>query len=111
MFSKVPPKIDRRNLRDLVVREGEPIRFDVKVAGEPAPDVSWLLNNKSIHQTTYRRVENVPYNTKFFNEKPERKDSGIYKITASNQYGTDTADVEVTVVCTYPKLNLTEDTF
>ncbi|XP_015183294.1 PREDICTED: twitchin isoform X5 [Polistes dominula] len=96
---RMAPKIDRRNLRDLTVRENEAFHFDVKILGEPPPDVTWVLNNKSITQTTHRRIQNVPYNTKFFNDKPERKDSGLYKITAVNQHGSDTADVEVIVVC------------
>lgn len=103
----VPPRIDRKNLWDTIVHENEPIRFDVKVSGEPAPDVEWMINNKSINQTTYRRVENVPYNTKFFNDKPDRRDTGMYKITATNQYGTDSVEIEVTVVCKYLFLSLT----
>lgn len=102
----VAPKIDRKNLRDITVRENEGFHFDVKIIGEPPPDVTWVLNNKSIQQTTFRRIQNVPYNTKFFNDKPERKDSGIYKITAVNQYGSDTAEVEVTVVCTCSFISL-----
>lgn len=95
------PKIDRRNLRAITVREGEPILFDVKIIGEPPPEVTWSVNNKSIQETSYRRIENVPYNSKFFNDNPERKDTGIYKIHAVNKYGSDTAEVEVTVVCKY----------
>lgn len=83
------------------MHENEPIKFDVRVFGEPAPDVSWSVNGKVVHQTTYRRIENVPNNTKFFNDRPERKDTGTYKISASNQYGSDTAEVEVTVVCEF----------
>ena len=93
------PKIDRRNLRNITVREGEPILLDVKIIGEPPPDVTWSMNNKSIQETSSRRIENVPYNSKFFNDNPERKDSGVYKIQASNKYGSDTAEVEITVVC------------
>ncbi|XP_047102318.1 twitchin isoform X3 [Schistocerca piceifrons] len=95
---KLAPKIDRRNLRNITVRQGEPILFDVKIIGEPPPDVTWTLNDKSIQQTSTRRIENVPYNSKFFNDEPDRKDSGIYKITAVNKYGSDTAEVEVNVV-------------
>lgn len=98
-YSTVAPKIDRRNLRDITVRENESFHFDVKIIGEPPPDVTWVINNKSIQQTTHRRIQNVPYNSKFFNDKPERKDSGTYKITAVNQHGSDTAEVEVTVIC------------
>lgn len=101
LIFSVPPKIDRRNLRDVHIREGERFHFDVKVIGEPAPEVTWVINDKNIHITTYRRVVNEPNNTKFFNDKAERKDTGIYKITAVNQYGSDTAEVEVTVICKY----------
>nr|CAD7424747.1 unnamed protein product [Timema monikensis] len=95
---KLAPKIDRRTLRNITIREGEPIFYDVKISGEPPPDVSWSLNNKSIQETSYRRIENVPYNSKFYNDNPERKDSGTYKIQATNKYGSDTAEVEIIVV-------------
>lgn len=93
----VAPKIDRKNLRNLTVKEGEPIYIDVKVTGEPVPDVTWLVNDKTLLITNHRRIDNKPYNSKFFNDSPERKDSGTYKITATNQYGTDTAEIEITV--------------
>lgn len=47
-FFTVAPKIDRRCLRTIKVKEGEPISLDVKVSGEPAPDVTWTLNGKSV---------------------------------------------------------------
>lgn len=97
----VAPKIDRRNLFNLTVKEGEPIYLDVKVSGEPAPDVSWYQDNKTVIPTGHRRIEDVPYNSKFFNDKPERKDTGVYKIVAVNKYGQDTAEIEITVVCKY----------
>ena len=93
------PKIDRRNLRNMTIREGESFLFDVKIIGEPAPDVSWALGSKAVQQSHSRRIENVPYNSKFFNDKPERKDTGTYVITAINKWGQDTAEVEVIVVC------------
>lgn len=95
------PKIDRRNLINLTVKEGEPIYIDVKVSGEPAPDVTWYQDNRTLTSTDHKRVDDVPYNSKFFNDKPERKDSGVYKIVAVNKYGQDTAEIEITVVCKY----------
>ena len=94
---RLPPKIDRRHLRNITIHEGEPIFFDVKITGEPAPDVMWTLNGKTISETGHVRIENVPNNSKFFNDRTERKDTGVYKITATNKYGSDTAEVEVTV--------------
>ena len=61
IVSPVAPKIDRRNVRDLTVREGEPIMFDIKVKGEPAPDVNWVKDGRPIKQTAQNRVDNEPY--------------------------------------------------
>lgn len=93
------PKINRHDLRNITVKEGEPFYYDIKVSGEPAPEVKWVLNNKSMNLTSFRRIENVPYRTKYYNDKPERSDTGIYTITATNRYGTDTAEIEVNVIC------------
>lgn len=93
------PKIDRRNLRHITVKEGEPIYLDVKVSGEPAPEVAWYVNGKTLQPTSHKRVDNVPYNTKFYNDNPERKDTGTYKIVAQNKYGQDQAEFEITIIC------------
>lgn len=100
------PKIDRRNLRNVTIREGESFLFDVKIIGEPPPDVTWALGGKSIQLSHSRRLENVPYNSKYSNDKAERKDTGTYLITAINKFGQDTAEVEVIVVCKLTKLNI-----
>jgi hypothetical protein len=41
----------------------------------------------------------VPYNTKITLSDTARKDSGLYKIIAENEFGKDEATVEVTVLC------------
>lgn len=97
----VAPKIDRKNLRKITVKEGEPIYLDVKVSGEPAPDVAWYCHGRPLQVTPVKRVDNVPYNTKLYNDNPERKDSGTYKITAQNQYGQDAAEFQIVVIGKY----------
>lgn len=93
------PKIDRRNLKSMTIREGEPILFDVKVSGEPAPDVVWSFKNVNISSNSMYQIDNVPYNTRFYHSNPMRSDTGIYKIVATNKYGEDEEEVEVTVIC------------
>ncbi|XP_037071181.1 LOW QUALITY PROTEIN: twitchin-like [Pollicipes pollicipes] len=95
---KLAPKIDRRNLRPLTVREGEPIVFDVKVEGEPPPEVTWQKGGRPIKTTTHNRVENEPYRTKYINDTPKRGDTGTYTIKAVNEHGEDEAQVDVIVV-------------
>lgn len=100
------PKIDKKNLKNITVKEGEPVLYDVKVLGEPPPDITWSFASKPISSAGARQIDTTPNHTKFYHQNPERKDSGVYTITASNKYGTDTAQVEVTVVCKYISLLL-----
>lgn len=92
------PKIDRKNLKDLTVREGEPILLDVKIKGEPPPEVDWLFGRRPVSETSTLRIENVPYNTKFINDDPLRKHTGTYKVIATNRYGKDEAEITITVI-------------
>ncbi|XP_035779466.1 twitchin-like isoform X8 [Anopheles albimanus] len=94
---KLPPKIDRRNLKNLSVAIGEPFGFDVKISGEPAPDVDWTINDRMVTVTTTRTIDNVPYNSKFANQNPDRRDSGKYVIKATNKFGSDQVEITVTV--------------
>lgn len=92
------PKIDRSTLKNMKIHEGENLLFDVKVLGEPPPEITWTVNNKPITDNTVKWVENKPNRTKFTHQNPERKDTGTYKIVATNKYGTDTAEFEINVI-------------
>ena len=94
----MPPKIDRKNIRDMTVREGDPILLDVKVIGEPVPDIDWYFNKKVLKETSAVRVENKPNNTRFMNDDPLRSHTGTYKIVAVNKHGKDQVEFEITVI-------------
>ena len=49
----VAPKIDRRNLRDVVVSKGSPVKFDVDVSGEPAPTTKWFKSGSELRSVWY----------------------------------------------------------
>ncbi|XP_037720926.1 twitchin isoform X30 [Drosophila subpulchrella] len=95
---KLAPKIDRKNIRTYNVKAGEPIFLDIDVSGEPAPDVTWNQNNKSVQATSVSHIENIPYNTKYVNKNPERKDTGLYKISAHNLYGQDQVEFQINII-------------
>ncbi|KAL3252348.1 hypothetical protein MRX96_017667 [Rhipicephalus microplus] len=95
---KLAPKIDRRSLKPITIKVGQDFEFDVKVQGEPPPSISWMLGSKPVAERPTLSITNVPYNTKLTCDRAERKDNGVYKIIASNQYGTDEAEVEVNVI-------------
>ena len=96
VLSAVPPQIDRTNLKLTKVRVGKSVHLDVDVLGEPAPDVKWFFDGDQIFDRADNfRVENVPHNTKFDIERGRRKQSGRYKIVATNEHGEDMEHVEI----------------
>lgn len=95
---KLPPKIDRKNLKAIKIKVGQEFVYDVNVIGEPVPDVVWKLKDRIVTERTTLSITNKPYNSKLVCDKAERKDSGIYHIIATNKWGDDEATVEVKVV-------------
>lgn len=97
-FIAVRPCIDRNMFSDITVKAGQPIKFDVNVAGEPPPKITWMVNDKDLKSETRTTLENVDYNTKLTIRRVTRADSGKYTINAVNESGKDTAFVNVLVI-------------
>ena len=92
----MPPQIDRTNLKLTKVRVGKSVHLDVDVLGEPTPDVKWYFGGKEILSGIDNyKIDNVPHNTKFDIERGQRKQSGKYKIVATNEHGEDQEYVEI----------------
>lgn len=86
-------------LRDLRVRAGQPISFNVNVEGEPNPKIVWQVNGASLTSSERTKIDNSKeHNTKLNTEDSVRGDSGTYKIIATNEHGTDEAEVKVVVL-------------
>jgi hypothetical protein len=94
----VKPRIDRTNLKTTTIKVGKQIFLDVDVAGEPAPEIRWFLLGNEITTADRVTVENVPYNTKLTIVDGKRGDSGKYKISATNEHGSDQEMVELVVL-------------
>ena len=93
-----PPIIDRTNLDALRVRIGEPIKFDVKITGEPVPDKVWSLNKTVLKDTAGLQVSFEDYKTRFNITSAKRCDTGTYVIKATNKNGQDEAEKDILVV-------------
>lgn len=92
------PKIDRRTLQNLKVKEGDVFFIDARVAGEPAPTIEWQLNDRTLLSTTHMSIRTEPHKSYLKNEEATRRDVGIYMITATNKFGYDEAEIEVQVL-------------
>lgn len=84
--------------RKIKVRAGEPINVHIPLSGAPIPKVEWQKNG--IRLVDSHRISSLTNGEKtvLHVEKSDRKDSGKYTVTASNEYGKDSADIEVIVV-------------
>ena len=98
----VAPKIDRRNMKHITVREGESVYIDVKVEGEPVPNTDWMFKDRSFMGDSEDRVViHSPHLTKLNFDTTRRADTGVYTLIATNIHGTDKADVRIDVICKY----------
>lgn len=93
------PLIDRTNLKPLTVKSGLVVNLDINVQGEPPPTITWYYDGKELASDDCIRIDNTTqYKTKFFILKAKRAQSGKYTITAKNEVGEDTAELELTVL-------------
>lgn len=100
-YFPVKPRIDRSNLKPLLIRAGKPIKYDINVRGEPAPTITWYQNDLELKPNELPNnsdIKNIPYNTKISILDAVRKNSGTYKVKAVNEHGQDEATVEVNVL-------------
>ena len=103
---RLAPHIDRANLKPIKIRAGKPVKFDADVKGEPEPIIEWNLGDQKLRSDgDHIKIENTPYHTQFMLVNSVRADSGVYKIFARNEHGTDEALVEITVTSKPTKPN------
>ena len=96
----LPPKIDRKNLKDLTVSAGDMLKFDANIIGEPPATVTWKHESDLIESRTDKSmmITNVPYNTKMVIRSCMRTDQGQYEVFAKNQCGKDQVTLNLTVL-------------
>ena len=76
----MPPKIERKHLKDITVSAGEMLKFEGNIIGEPPADVTWKKETDVIETTRDKSVviTNVPYNTKLIIRSCQRTDQVSY---------------------------------
>lgn len=94
------PKLWLDDLRDrkIKVRAGEPININIPLTGAPRPVIEWHKNGQKLPQTNRLSIDTTDEKTQFRIDQSVRTDAGKYTITASNQHGKDSADIDVIVV-------------
>lgn len=70
---------------------------EIKVEGEPDPKVTWSIESKPVKNERIT-IQSEEHLTTFLLRKAKRSDTGVYKIVAKNDSGTDEAEMELIVI-------------
>jgi len=83
----------------VVATEGNEARFDLKIRGDPVPDIEWSHANEPIADGEKFKIisdpESLSYSLVIYDLKME--DCGLYKCIASNSFGRAVALLDLTV--------------
>lgn len=93
------PHIDRKNLQKKIMRSGQMLHMDAAVKAEPPAKIVWTYNGAEIKSSDQIKIDNEDYKTTFIMPKVKRADRGTYIVTAKNDSGSDTVEVELEVLC------------
>lgn len=85
-------------LKNLKIRVGETIKYDLTIGGEPPPEVSWVVNDKPLKTGGRVKITTEKKKTILKVENAERSDSGKYTIVLKNSSGEETGTAQVIVV-------------
>lgn len=88
-----------KGCESLVVRAGQPAKFDVKIGGEPPPDVFWFKGEQALAAGQNVSIDTKKQeNTVLTIKACKRSDGGKYKLTVKNNLGEASGVAELTVL-------------
>ncbi|XP_030606483.1 myomesin-3-like [Archocentrus centrarchus] len=87
-----------KGLPDVVaIMEGKSLCLTCFVDGEPAPEISWLRNDREIFSQDHFTITKEPKRSSITINNVNMEDSGKYSIFVQNKYGSETVSVTVSV--------------
>jgi hypothetical protein len=81
----VKPFIIGDGLKNLIVKKGATIRYDIKFKGEPSPDCLVMVNRNELKPTTRVNLETTENSCLIVIKNAVRSDSGKYKLLLTNR--------------------------
>lgn len=99
----VKPFIIGDGLVNIIVKKGQVIKYDIKYAGEPEPEVVWLQDKTELKEDAEQRITIDKYdrNTVLTTRRVVRADSGKYCLRLTNSSGVCESMADVVVLGAY----------
>ncbi|XP_033116214.1 twitchin-like [Anneissia japonica] len=95
---EIPPSLEIGDLKDVTIKAGNMVKFEVKFSGSPLPTCIWTKDDGPLRSDDHVRVNTNSVQTAATIASCERQDTGKYKLSVSNPFGTETAAVTLTVL-------------
>ncbi|KAK2158172.1 hypothetical protein LSH36_175g03003 [Paralvinella palmiformis] len=96
---RVKPRIDKKSFSPSVqLKKGHSLSLDIKFTGEPNPVATWTRTGKTLEPSDQITLTNPEHRATMTYKNVQRKDTGIYVITVKNEFGTDSAEIDVIVL-------------
>lgn len=101
------PRIDRNAMKSITLKSGKTTSFDVPVRGIPPPEYIWSIGDYIIETNELFSLDsNTPNVAKLNVLDAQRKKSGMLKLKATNEFGSDEYEIEYTVLGAPSKPNV-----
>ncbi|XP_074660014.1 twitchin-like [Tubulanus polymorphus] len=97
--NKIPPQMDMSSIpKEIKVRAGEKINWEVPFKANPAPIAAWKKNGQEIKESDHLQLKSEKDSCSLGIKKAKREDCGDYELALTNECGTNTAPVKIKVV-------------
>ncbi|XP_051916314.1 titin-like [Hippocampus zosterae] len=80
------------------VKNGEDLKVDIPVLGNPSPKIEWKKDGYAVKETSRLQISTTSSKTVFHIRNATREHVGQYSITASNDAGNYTGEITVVVL-------------
>ncbi|VDK82836.1 unnamed protein product, partial [Cylicostephanus goldi] len=95
----IPAWLKHDCLKSLTVKAGQTVRWEVKIGGEPVPEVVWTKEDKPIEPSLNLSIDTKRNDhTILCIPSAVRADRGKYRLSVKNSYGQDTEAADLTVL-------------
>ncbi|TMS06054.1 Titin [Larimichthys crocea] len=98
MENAIKPQLQIPTFSTFTVKNGEELRVEIPVVGQPTPKIEWQRDGHAVKETSRLEVSNTPLLTVLHIRHGVREHSGHYSIIASNPAGKCTGEITVVVL-------------
>ena len=85
-------------LSNYIACDGEPVRFECKISGNPKPNIVWFHNSRLIRPSPdFLQFHDMDNNCSLTVREVFPEDAGRYTVLAKNMFGIASSSAELTV--------------